>query len=106
MKIGFFTEGGYEGNISRDNPNMRSDVSWICALNATHHPIQKLHELPSDLYDVGIIIIPKNKNHLLNYPLVKNLKRVCNKIAVMQERHIGIGKTMKLKNKYGILILF
>tara|TARA_R100000152_G_C6765295_1_gene190092 strand:- start:42 stop:992 length:951 start_codon:yes stop_codon:yes gene_type:complete len=85
FKIGFFTEGGYEGNILRDNPNMRSDVSWICALNATHHPIIKLHELSSNLYDIGIVIIPKNKNHLLTYPLIENLKRVCNKIAVMQE---------------------
>ena len=85
MKIGFFTEGGYEGNVPRNHTNMRSDVSWICALNATHHPIIKLHELPSDLYDVGVVIIPKTKNYLLGYPFVENLKRVCKKIAIMQE---------------------
>jgi hypothetical protein len=32
MKIAFFTEGGYQGKIFRDNPNMRTDLAWICAL--------------------------------------------------------------------------
>ena len=45
MNIGFFTEGGYEGKIPRNHSNMRSDLSWICILDATHHPIVKLHEL-------------------------------------------------------------
>jgi len=89
MRIGFFTEGfirvGREGKIDKNHPNMRSDVSWIYALDANHHPITKLHELPENLYDIGIIIIPKNKRHLLNYPLIELLKKVCNKIAVMQE---------------------
>ena len=85
MRIGFFTEGGYQGKMPRHNPNMRSDVSWICSLDATHHPIVSIHTLPSDSFDVGIVIIPKNKNHLINYPFVENLKRVCKKIAIMQE---------------------
>ena len=37
MNIGFFSEAGYEGKVSRDNPNMRTDVAWVCALGATHH---------------------------------------------------------------------
>jgi hypothetical protein len=85
MNIGFFTEGNYQGHIDRNHPNMRSDVSWICALGAIHHPIPTLHKLSDNLYDIGIVIIPKDKGHLVNYPLVENLKRVCNKIAVMQE---------------------
>ena len=85
MKIGFFTEGGYQGNISRNNPNMRSDVSWICALNATHHPIVTLHEMSDNLFDIGVVIIPKTKNYLINYPFIDNLRRVCKKIAIMQE---------------------
>ena len=85
MKIGFFTEGGYQGKMPRENPNMRSDVSWICALDATHHPIVSLHELPPDLFDIGVVIIPKTKNYLINYPFVENLRRVCKKIAIMQE---------------------
>ena len=85
MNIGFFTEGGYEGKISRNHSNMRSDLSWICVLGATHHPIIKLHELNSNMYDVGVVIIPKNKKHLLSYPLIENMKRVCKIISVMQE---------------------
>ena len=49
MNIGFFSEAGYEGKVSRDNPNMRTDVAWVCALGATHHPIYKLHELSDNL---------------------------------------------------------
>jgi|TARA_B100001094_G_scaffold274509_1_gene281549 hypothetical protein len=85
MNIGFFTEGNYQGKIPRSNPNMRSDVSWICSLDATHHPINSLHTLSADSYDVGVVIIPKTKNYLINYPFIKNLRRVCKKIAIMQE---------------------
>jgi len=85
MKIGFFTEGGYTAKVPRNHPNMRQDVAWICALEATHHPVVELHNLPDNLYDIGIIIIPKNKDYLFEYPLIENMKRVCNKICIMQE---------------------
>ena len=42
MKIAFFSEAGYSGKVLRDNPNMRTDVAWICALDAIHHPIEHL----------------------------------------------------------------
>ena len=78
MKIAFFTEGGYQGKISRDNPNMRTDLAWICSLNADHWNI---NSLPNQQYDLGIIIIPKNNPQFdLN-----RLKQYCSKIAVMQE---------------------
>ena len=85
MKIAFFTETGYEGKFPRNNPNMRTDAAWICALNATHHPISVIHNIPSNSYDWGIVIIPKKKDGLVQYPLVENMKRVCSKVAVMQE---------------------
>ena len=85
MKIGAFTEGGYTGKISANHPNMRTDIAWWHALDATHHPIHTLHELPDNLYDFGILIIPKKRHHLLEYPLVNQLRRVCKKIATMQE---------------------
>jgi hypothetical protein len=85
MKIAFFTETGYEGKFPRNNPNMRTDAAWICALNATHHPISVIHNIPSNSYDWGIVIIPKKKDRLVQYPLVENMKRVCSKVAVMQE---------------------
>ena len=85
MTIGFFSEAGYEGTVSRKHPNMRTDVAWVCALNAHHHPITSLQSVPSDSYDFGIVIIPKNKEMLFNYPLVEELKRICKKIGTMQE---------------------
>lgn len=86
MKIAFFTEGGYTGQVPRNNPNMRTDQAWICALEAVHYPVTNI---PQESYDVGIVIIPKEKNreHLadINYPLVENIRKVCKKVAVMQE---------------------
>ena len=60
MKIAFFSEAGYEGEVSRDNPNMRTDVAWVCALDAVHHPISNIHSITDNTYDVGVIIFPKN----------------------------------------------
>ena len=75
MKIAFFTEGQYTGNIPRNYPNMRTDVAWICALNATHYPINKIHELQEE-FDLGITIIPKNKEILFDYPLIEQMRRI------------------------------
>ena len=84
MKIAFFTEGQYTGRIPRNNPNMRTDVAWICALDAVHYPINKIHEL-NETFDLGIVIIPKNKEILFDYPLIENMKKICKKIGTMQE---------------------
>lgn len=88
MNIAFFTEGGYNGKIPRNNPNMRTDQAWMCALDATHYCVFQLEKI-TQKYDIGIVIIPKEKNreHLANqnYPIIKNLKNICDKILVMQE---------------------
>lgn len=88
MKIAFFTEGNYFGKISRNNPNMRTDQAWICALDATHISIFQNIEF-SEKYDVGIVIIPKEKNREIlakkSIPLIKNIKKICDKVYVMQE---------------------
>ena len=78
MKIAFFTEGEYQGKVPRNHPNMRTELAWICALNADHWNIQ--HK-PTDHYDLGIIIIPK-KNPQFD---INRLKQYCDNIAVMQE---------------------
>jgi hypothetical protein len=78
MKIAFFTEGNYKGQISRNNPNMRTDLAWICALKADHW---NLNDTPNNQYDLGIVIIPK-KNPQFN---ISDLKKFCSQIAVMQE---------------------
>ena len=88
MNIAFFTEGGYNGKVPRNNLNMRTDQAWICALDATHHCVFNLNELKNK-YDIGIVIIPKDKNreHLSkqNYPLIEKLREYCSKVLVMQE---------------------
>ena len=87
MNIGFFSEAGYEGKVPRNHPNMRTDVAWVCALDATHHPIPKLQNLPDNLYDIVVMILPKKRNMLLNYPLLDQYRRVCKKVTVMQESY-------------------
>ena len=59
MRIAFFTEGGYEGKVSRSNLNMRTDLAWICSLQADHYNISRLSQIKSDEYDLGIVILPK-----------------------------------------------
>jgi len=86
MKIAFFTESEFEGKISRDFDNMRTEYAWYVALDSTHHPIVKLHTLKKNMYDLGIVIIPKmNIETISQYPMIEEMKRVCKKIGFMQE---------------------
>ena len=78
MKIAFFTEGQYQGKITRNNSNMRTDLAWVCALEAEHWNI---NQPPNKHYDIGIVIIPK-KNPQFD---INVLKKYCDKIIVMQE---------------------
>ena len=90
MKIGFFSEAGYEGKVPRNYDNMRTDVAWVCALGATHHPIPKLRRLPNNSYDVGVMILPKNRKPLLDWfpnSVLDNYRRVCKKVTIMQESY-------------------
>lgn len=84
MKIAFFTEGQYVGRVPREHPNMRTDVAWICALGAQHIPINQIHNV-NEQFDLGIVIIPKHKEALFDYPLVEQMRRICTKIGTMQE---------------------
>ena len=87
MQVAFFTEGGYTGKVPRNKP-MRTDQAWVCALNAVHHCIFKLNEV-NQKYDIGVVIIPKEKNreHLVKqqYPLIDNIRNYCDKVIIMQE---------------------
>lgn len=78
MKITFFTEGKWGGKIPRNHPNMRTDLAWICALDADHWSIDST---PTQKYDLGIVIIPKNNPKFD----INRLKQFCTQIAVMQE---------------------
>ena len=87
MKIGFFSEAGYEGKVPRNHPNMRTDVAWVCALDAYHCPLPMIEKLPDNSFDVGVMIIPKKREHLVYYPLLEHYRRVCKKVTVMQESY-------------------
>jgi len=87
MKIAFFTEGGYTGKIPRTAP-MRTDQAWICALDAIHYCVFQLENV-NDSYDIGVVIIPKEKNReqlaSKDYPLISTIKQYCKKVIIMQE---------------------
>ena len=87
MKIAFFSEAGYSGKVSRDNPNMRTDVAWVCALDAVHHPIVHLPSMKDNEYDVGVMILPKDRQQLIKLPILEEYKRVCKKVTIMQESY-------------------
>ena len=87
MNIGFFSEAGYEGKVPRNHSNMRTDMAWWCALNAVHHPIVHLPSMKDNEYDVGIMILPKNRKQLIRLPILEEYKRVCKKVTIMQESY-------------------
>tara|TARA_R110000824_G_scaffold303510_2_gene491255 strand:+ start:3296 stop:4279 length:984 start_codon:yes stop_codon:yes gene_type:complete len=85
-KIAFFSESPFDGKIPRDFDNMRTEYAWYVGLDATHHNIESIQSLDDDMYDLGIVIIPKTKiDYLMVYPLIEQMKRVCKKIGTMQE---------------------
>ena len=87
MKVGFFSEASYEGKVPRNHYNMRTDVAWVCALEAYHCPIPMIDTIENNSFDVGVMILPKNRKPLLNYPLLEHYRRVCKKVTVMQESY-------------------
>ena len=44
MKVAFFTEGGYQGKVPKNNPNMRTDMALVHALDADHYPIYLIEQ--------------------------------------------------------------
>jgi hypothetical protein len=87
MKVGFFSEASYEGKVPRNHYNMRTDVAWVCALEAYHCPIPMIDTIENNSFDVGVMILPKNRKPLLDYPLLEHYRRVCKKVTVMQESY-------------------
>ncbi len=79
MKVAFFTEWQWIGNVERSHPNMRTDMAWMAAMNAKHYPVT--YRDISESFDLGIIIVPK-KNPNLDITVIKN---VCRYTAIMQE---------------------
>ena len=84
MKIEVLTEGQYIGKVQRDHPHMRTDLAWICALQADHIPIVKVHEIENE-YDLGVFILPKKLEQIAGYLEQVDYKSKFKKIAFMQE---------------------
>lgn len=93
MKVGVFTEGNWFGKVIGNSDktistNLRTDLAWWIALDATHHPISTIPAVENDTYDLGIVILPKNVDSiksLSGVDLITELKRRCKKIGIMQE---------------------
>ena len=84
-KIVFFSEMGFTGKTSRKHTNMRTEFAWFVALDADHIPISNISSVNNVSYDLGILIIPKNVKNFINTDIVSNMRRICNKVAFMQE---------------------
>ena len=84
--VAFFSESAFDGKITRDFDNMRTEYAWYVGLNATHRYVGHLPSMEDKMYDLGIIIIPKTKiEHLMQVNLIEQMRRVCKKIGYMQE---------------------
>lgn len=83
FKIAFFTEGGYFGKVPLFD-NLSVVLSWQYHLNSDHYCVHKMPEKLNTEYDLGIIIIPKERFHSINQ-VIPIAKQQCEKIAFMQE---------------------
>jgi hypothetical protein len=93
MKIAFLTEMGFEGKVSSDNPNMRTEFAWMHALNADHKLIYRPNEVVG--YDHVFVIFPKG-NVFLNSIGVK-LSKENNPVANLLRSNFV--DTLKKNNK-------
>ena len=89
-KFLWLTEGGWEGKVSLDNPNMRNDVSTKYILGAEHYPIFQIPELvkqfEKDYFDFTIVTLPKtNIDQLAHIDIVGELRKISKKVVSMQE---------------------
>ncbi len=100
MKVAFLTEMEFEGKISDDHPNMRTEFAWMNALDADHSCIHNFKNIKNQ--DHVFIIIPKGEvflnavgvklsdkinpiSKLLELDIVPTLKSHNNKVHYIQE---------------------
>ena len=79
MKVAFFTEMNFKGQLPRTHTNMRTEFAWMVTLKANHYNLQ---QTPEQDYDLGIVINSKNNPEQVN---VARYKTKCRQVAVMQE---------------------
>ena len=78
MKVVFFSESQVNGKVPRNFDNARTEYAWMMALNAPHYNI---NNIPTEQFDLGIVIIPKNNPNID----LKVYREFCTNVAVMQE---------------------
>ena len=107
MEIAWFSEMGFNHKTPRTHKNMRTEFAWFVALDAIHHNILKLQELPDNTYDLGVIIIPKHVEQFINFDIVGNLKRVWVHTCSLDHKHAlknYLSRGMKIFKKETISI--
>ena len=86
MTVAYITEMNFGGQkIPRDYPGMRTEQAWPCTLEADCYTFG---DKPNKRYDLGLIIIPKPEEKLINAistDYINVARSFCDKIAVMQE---------------------
>jgi len=83
-KIAFVSELGIKGKIPRNFQDMRTELAWMCALDAEHLPLDGDFEFVNK-YDLIILIIPKNTNFNILLNKIFSIKSCGKKFAIMQE---------------------
>ena len=93
MKIAFFTEMGFRGRVPRTHTNMRTEFAWMVGSDADHF---NLNDVPTQKYDLGIVITPKNSPEKVD---LKQIKSFCDKVGVMQEGPFWFFQDYNLPNQ-------
>jgi len=100
MKNIFLTEMSFGGKIPRTHINCRTEMAWMCALDADHQCIEEYKNISG--YDNVFIIFPKGDtflnavgvkltpgtnrySNLLSQPIVETLKKSNKKVYSVQE---------------------
>ena len=103
MRVAFLTELPFEGKVSMNNPNLRTEFAWMLALDADHYNLSAVvanGHLQG--YDHVFVIFPKGKtflsaegsrlvneanpvSNLLSLDLIERLKETNKKVYYVQE---------------------
>jgi hypothetical protein len=118
MKIAFLTEMGFCGKIPDTHINMRTEFSWMCALDADHFPIINYNTVVG--YDYVMIIFPKGGGHnksidgitlidkknpysnLFASTIVSDLKKYNKKVCSVQEGPTWYSNDFDLQDQFNL----
>ena len=102
MKIAFFSQMGFVGEVPRNHPNMRTEFAQMCALKSNHFPLSHIDKI-NDYYDHAILLIPKtlkDREWLQKIDLVNKTKKIAKKVWFMQEGPSWIFQDMPINQQF------